>query len=204
MTRLLLFAACSALALAQTPVLKEVEKRYNSTNTLQANFTQTLTDRGRARTPQKGVLYMKKPGRTRWEYTSPAGDIFVSDGKVAYDYDKQKNSADRIPIKETDDMRIPLSFLLGTLDFQKDFERFESKTDGANQVITATPRNKKLLFKSITMTIAPDYSIRKVSVVGQEGSTMDYVLENEQRNPKLADSLFQFTPTAGAQVVDVK
>ena len=51
MTRLLLFAACSALALAQTPVLKEVEKRYNSTNTLQANFTQTLTDRGRTRTP---------------------------------------------------------------------------------------------------------------------------------------------------------
>jgi outer membrane lipoprotein carrier protein len=204
MLRLLLFAACSALAVAQTPLLKEVEKRYNATSTLQANFTETFTDRGRARTPQRGVLYMKKPGRTRWEYTAPAGDLFVSDGKTAYDYDKRKNEADRIPIKETDDMRIPLSFLLGTLDFQKDFERFESKPDGANQIVTAHPRNKKLLFQSITMTIAPDYSIRKVSVLGQEGSTMDYVLEAEQRNVKLADSLFQFTAPAGAQVVDVK
>ena len=138
------------------------------------------------------------------EYTAPAGDLFVSDGKTAYDYDKRKNEADRIPIKETDDMRIPLSFLLGTLDFQKDFERFESKPDGANQIVTAHPRNKKLLFQSITMTIAPDYSIRKVTVLGQEGSTMDYVLEAEQRNVKLADSLFQFQAPPGAQVVDVK
>jgi outer membrane lipoprotein-sorting protein len=33
---------------------------------------------------------------------------------------------------------------------------------------------------------------------------MDYLLEAEQRNLKLADSLFQFQAPAGAQVVDVK
>ena len=204
MIRWILAAACATLAAAQTPLLKEVEKRYNSTSTLQANFTQIFTDRGRPRAPQRGVLYLKKPGRTRWEYTSPAGDLFVSDGKFAYDYEKQKNSADRIAVKETDDMRIPLSFLLGTLDFQKDFERFESKPDGPNQLVTAHPRNKKLLFQTITMTIAPDYSIRKVSILSQEGSVMDYVLESEQRNLKLSDSLFQFKAPPGAHVVDVK
>jgi outer membrane lipoprotein-sorting protein len=33
---------------------------------------------------------------------------------------------------------------------------------------------------------------------------MEYLLDAEQRNLKLADTLFKFTPPAGAQVVDLK
>src|SRR4051812_12808248 len=141
---------CGQSAPDSTAILRGVEKIYNSTNTLQANFAMTFKDRGRTRAPEKGVLYLSKQGgtsRTRWEYTSPAGKLFLSDGKFIYDYDKEKNIAERYPYKETEDMRIPLSFLLGKLDFKKDFDRFDTKVDGANTSITMTPRNKNLLFK---------------------------------------------------------
>ena len=186
-------------------ILKGVEQRYNSTNTLQATFTVTLKDRGRTRTPERGTLYLSKPNRTRWEYTIPAGNLFLSDGKIVYDYDKLKNAADRWPFKETDDMRIPLSFLLGKLDFQKDFDTYRASPDGANTAITLTPRNKKLLFKEIAIVVAPDFAIHRVTVTDQPGtSVMEYLLDAEQRNVKLADTLFKFTPPAGAQVVDLK
>ena len=212
MLRLALLAVFSLSLLAQSApdtsaILRGVEKLYNSTNTLRANFTITMKERGRARAPEKGVLYLSKQGgtsRTRWEYSSPAGNLFLSDGKFIYDYDKEKNSADRTQYKETEDLRIPLSFLLGKLDFNKDFDKFAATRDGANTAITMTPRNKKLLFKEIAITVAPDSTIRRVIVTDQSGaSSMDYALEGEQRNAKLAEALFKFN-VPGATVVDVK
>ncbi len=67
-----------------------------------------------------------------------------------------------------------------------------------------TPRNKKLAFQEITITVAPDSTIRRVIVSDEMSLVMEYTLEGEQRNLKLADSLFKFTPPPGAQVVDQK
>jgi chaperone LolA len=184
-------------------ILKGVEQRYNSTNTMQARFTYIFKDRGRPRAPETGTVYLSKPNRTRWDYTNPAGDFFLSDGKFTYQYDKAKNTVDRVPFKETEDTRIPLSFLLGQLNFDKDFDRFTAKREGENTAITLEPRNKKLAFSEITILVAPDYSIRRVNVVGQ-GSVMEYMLEGEQRNVKLAESTFKFTTPAGAKVTDLK
>lgn len=197
-----------ALATAQSApdtsaILKGVEQRYNSTNTMQAHFTYIFKDRGRPRAPESGTLYLSKPNRTRWDYTNPAGDFFLADGKYTYEYDKSHNNVDRVPFKETEDTRIPLSFLLGNLNFNKDFESFTGKREGENTAITLVPRNKKLAFSEITILVAPDYSIRRVEVVGQ-GTVMEYVLDDEKRNLKLAESLFKFMPPPGAKITDLK
>src|SRR5262245_34486748 len=91
MRRFILLLAVPALALAQTglsttDLLKKVESRYNSTKRLQAQFTQTYTAQGRTRPAQRGTLQLSKPGRMRWEYSDPAGDFFLSDGKFTYQY----------------------------------------------------------------------------------------------------------------------
>jgi outer membrane lipoprotein carrier protein len=204
------FLLFAALGLAQTdrapdpiPILKSVEKRYNSATTLEATFTQTLIERGRTRAIQKGTVYLSKPKRTRWQYTSPAGDWFLSDGNYAYDYDSAKNTVERIRMKETEDMRIPLAFLLGTLDFQKDFGTFHSRREGDGVYIAAKPKNDKLLFTEVAMLIAPDSSIRRVSITGQDFSIMEFVLEGEKRNIPLNASLFRFAAPPGARVIDV-
>jgi chaperone LolA len=208
MRAFLLNTVLAALVYAQpapdaSAILKGVEQRYNTTNTLKAHFTLNFKDRGRPRTPESGALYLSKPNRTLWEYSKPEGDFFLSDGKYTYEYDKAHNTVDRVPFKETEDTRIPLSFLLGQLNFDKDFERYTAKRDGELTAITLEPRNKKLAFSEITIWVAPDYSIHRVQVVGQ-GSVMEYVLDNEQRNIKLPDSLFKFKAPPGAQVADLK
>jgi len=185
-------------------ILKDVEKVYNSTRTLEAAFTQTFIDRGRTRSVQKGTVYLSKPKKTRWQYSMPDGNWFLSDGEYSYSYEKAKNTVERERVKETDDMRIPLAFLLGTLDFQKDFGKFETRQEGANTYIKATPKNDKLLFTDVAMLIAPDSTLRQVSITSQDSSIMQFVLEGEKRNLPVAASLFRFTAPPGAKVVDLK
>jgi outer membrane lipoprotein-sorting protein len=70
-------------------------------------------------------------------------------------------------------------------------------------VIQLTPRNKKLAFDKIVLVVAPDAAILRVRVLSDGGTSMEYALEGEQRNLKLAAALFQFKAPAGARVVEV-
>ena len=49
--------------------LKGVEDHYNKIRTLQLKFTESYTSKGRTRS-DPGVLYLRKPGKMRWEYAS--------------------------------------------------------------------------------------------------------------------------------------
>ena len=73
-----------------------------------------------------GDLYLRKPGKMRWDYKTPAGKLFLSDGKQVYFYNPATNRAEKTKLKETEDMRAPLAFLLGKLDFEQGLPRVSS------------------------------------------------------------------------------
>jgi outer membrane lipoprotein-sorting protein len=177
-----------------------VEQHYNNLKSLQVNFTETRIDRGGRRRPATGVLYLEKPRKMRWEYSSQPGRFFLSDGNFDYDYDPTTKEVERSKVKEADDLRGPLAFLLGKVDFDRDFGSYS--TDGADGAITATPKSDKLLFTGITFTAGTDFSIKKLSVQGLDGSTTSFVFDGEVANPSLKESLFKFVLPPGAVVVD--
>jgi outer membrane lipoprotein carrier protein len=184
-----------------TKITHGIERRYNNLKTLRVNFTETLIERGGRRQPLTGTLFLEKPRKMRWDYSSQPGRFFLSDGSFDYDYDpKNNNEVERSKVKDTDDLRGPLAFLLGKVDFDRDFGSYS--TGGADGAITAIPKSDKLLFSAITFIAAPDFSIRKLSIQGQDGSTTIFVLEGEVVNPALNESLFRFVKPPGASVVD--
>jgi outer membrane lipoprotein carrier protein len=198
--RLLLFGCVLASGQDLMKTLHGIEDRYNSAKTLRVNFTETLTGRGGRHVPQAGTLYLRKPGQMRWEYTSPPGDLFISDGKFTYDYIAKSNSYEQQKLKEGDDMRGPLAFLLGKLDFDRDFGQY--RTGDADGAITAVAKSDKLEFSEVTLVPGPDFSIRKLSIKGQDGSVIQYVFDGEVRNPPLSDNLFKFVKPPGAVMID--
>jgi outer membrane lipoprotein carrier protein len=198
--RLLLFGCGLASGQDLMKTLHGIEDRYNSANTLRVNFSEILTGHGGRHVPQTGTLYLRKPGQMRWEYTSPAGDLFVSDGKFTYDYIAKGNSYDQQKLKEGDDLRGPLAFLLGKLDFDRDFGQY--RTGDADGAITAVPKSDKLEYSEVTLVPGPDFSIRKLSIKGQDGSVIQYVFDGEIRNPSLSENLFKFVKPPGAVLVD--
>lgn len=194
-------AALTAAADDNSKLLKAIEKRYNSSKTLEANFSETYTASGRKRT-ETGTLYLRKPGRARWEYGNPKGKLFISDGKDAYFYDPSTNRAEKIKLKETEDLRAPMAFLLGHLDFSKDFKDFQTRQEQGGVWVSANPKSDKVPYQKAQFLVTPDSRIARLIVTGQDNSILDFEFTGEKRNVALNDSLFRFQLPAGAQFVD--
>jgi outer membrane lipoprotein carrier protein len=208
-TRLALWVSLACLTLQAADVnlntlLKGVEQRYNRAKTLQVHFVESYMVQGRARKSESGELTLRKPGRMHWDYTEPAGKLFVSDGKDVYLYTPEAHRVEKTKLKASDDMRAPLAFLLGKLDFAKDFRDFEVKPEGPNSVITAKAKSDKLLYGKIQMLVTPDYQIQRLVIDGQDLSILTFQLDGEKLNPPVDDALFKFQMPAGATLVDAE
>jgi len=204
------FAAFS-LALSMAPAygagidiertLKGIEDRYNRAQTLDVAFTESFLSQGRQRV-EKGELFLRKPGRMRWQYSAPAGKLFVSDGKFVYYYSPEENRAEKMKLSVTDDMRAPLAFLLGGLEFQKDFKEFRAKSADEGVFITAIPKSDKYPYSEVSFLTTPDFTIRRLVVKYENNSTLEFTFDHEKKNPSLPETMFRFTPPQGVEFVD--
>jgi outer membrane lipoprotein carrier protein len=183
-------------------LLKGVENRYNHAKTLRVGFSESYKLPGRAQRTESGELFLRKPGKMRWQYTDPKGKLFISDGKFIYSYSPDTNRAEKSKMKETEDMRVPLAFLLGKLDFSKDFRQFDAKPEGANTFITALPKSDNFPYQQVAFLVTPDYEIRRLIVTGQDHSVLEFSFTGEKVNPPVSDKLFRFVPPPGAEYVD--
>jgi outer membrane lipoprotein carrier protein len=183
--------------------LKAVEDRYNRAQTLQIAFSEGYSAQGKIRKPESGTLFLRKPGRMRWQYTAPAGKLFLSDGKYVYLIVPDSPRVQKMKAKESEDMRTPLAFLLGRLHFEKDFKSFESRPEGENLWITAFPKSPDLPYTKVEFEVTPQFQIRRVRVTGQDLSVMDFRFDQEKVNPPLDARLFQFELPSGSMVEEV-
>lgn len=192
--------AAAPLNLSQ--LLTGVEKRYNRANSLSIQFQETYMAPGRSRVSEAGIVHLRKPGKMRWDYSTPKGKQFVSDGKFFYLYSPGNDRAQKRPMKQSEDLHAPLAFLLGRLNFQQDFERFESRAEGENTWIKAFPNKKDLPYTSVEFLVNGGYQILFVRVSGQDNSTLEFRFASEQINPVLDAKLFVFTPPSGVELVE--
>ena len=183
-------------------LLKGVEARYNKTKTLQVLFHEDYTPTGRPKRSENGTLLLRKPGRMRWDYEQPKGKLFISDGKYLWLYTPDDNKAERMKFQETDDMRAPLAFLLGKLNFQKEFRNIQAAAQGSDTRISAEPKTDNLPYSNVEFVVAPDSHIKMVKVIGFDRSTIEFQFDREQVDPSLDDKLFKFQLPKGASLVE--
>lgn len=206
MVRLLTILLLSTrIAVAQSDsdaLIKRVQQRYNAARTLSVDFTETYNMQGHQRQPEAGTLTLRKQGKMRWDYSQPAGKLFVSDGKSVYLYTATDNRVEKVPLKDTEDMRAPLAFLLGRLDMKKEFRDFKTRPGDGGIWLEASAKSDQLPYAKVDMLIAPDGSIHQLSVVGRDESELNFRFKEERLNPPVADERFHFVIPAGAEVVN--
>lgn len=97
--------AFSALpAMAQQLSLAQVSQYLNGLQTAQGGFTQINADG----TLSTGQIYIKRPGRIRFEYNAPDNSLVMAGGgQVAIFDPKSNNGPDRYPLNQT-----PLKIIL--------------------------------------------------------------------------------------------
>lgn len=183
-----------------------LQRKYSRMQGLEADFAQVYSGADGRVIREAGHLLLKRPGKARWEYTSPERKLFVSDGKDVFFYVYGEKNATRSPIKETSDPQIPFLFLLGRGNLRRDFSRIEIATGesaigAGNQVLRLFPRRAPEEFKQLLVEVSTaSFEVRRMVIFERSGARMDFLLSNVRENYVAPESQFQFVPPAGVIV----
>ena len=181
-------------------VMKRLQARYEKTKDLQADFTQKTIIEGFERPmTSSGKVYIKKPGRLRWNYLEPSTeDIYVDrdDVKVYVPEHKQ------VLIGKLTNMaasRAPLELLQGAakLDASFDAEPTPGKSRGVGGVrlVTLVPKSHEgevhgTVQKIVVEVFPKTYFIRSLSLYELSGNVSNFEFSSLQSNIGLDDELF--------------
>lgn len=187
-------------------ILAKVDQRYDHMHTLEARFEETYSGAGATRT-ESGTLLLKKPGRMRWNYEQPRPKLFLSDGKTAWFYVPGEQQVRRAPVKQLEDLRSPLRYLLGNAKLGKELENLSlvsgaKPADPGNVVIQGVPQGMEDRVADVQLEISLDGVINRIRIDERDGSTTEFRFLQQKENVQLNDSEFRFTPPPGVEVVE--
>lgn len=182
-----------------------VDARYNHMRTLEAQFTETYSGSGAART-ESGTLLLKKPGRMRWDYTEPRPKMFLTDGSNAWFYVPDENQVRRMPVKQLDDLRSPLRYLLGKTKLEKEFENLHIALNAqpinpGDVVLEGVPKGMSERVARTLLEVTPTGYIQRIEVEELDGSITEFRFLQQKENVEIPDAKFHFIPPQGVEVV---
>lgn len=191
----------SLAAQANDALIRKVDDHYNHLSSLQAHYTERYTGMGMDRT-ESGTLLLKKPGRMRWSYATPAGKVFLLDGKNGWFYTPGDPQAQRISAKQLDDLRSPLRFLLGHTQLKKELDALSVKAmPGENYEISGIPKGMAQRVKQLTLSVDSVGLILAMKLEEVDGATTSFTFSDLRENLPAPNSDFIFTPPPGVTVV---
>jgi len=197
-------AACAGAQDVQA-VAAAVDAHYNHMRSLQTEFTEVYRGSGIERT-ESGTLWLKKPGKMRWEYRSPREKLFVSDGKTAWFYVPEDRQARKTSAKKLDDVRSPLAFLLGKTKLEKELRGLSLASDAGaqagNTVLRGVPQGMEDRISEILLEITADRRIAQIAIQEVDGSSTEYRFSEMKEDSAIGDGRFAFTPPAGTETVE--
>jgi outer membrane lipoprotein carrier protein len=156
---------------------------------------------------ESGTLWLKKPGKMRWEYRSPRDKLFLSDGKDAWFYVPGERQVRRTAVKKLDDLRSPLAFLLGKTKLEKELQGLSLAPNVAplaagDVVLRGVPRSLADRVSQVLLEITPEHWISRILIEEVDGSVTEYRFSSYRENADVPDQRFQFVVPDGVEVID--
>jgi len=194
-------AAASAQELAQA-----LQKRYDTVADFSADFVHVYKGGVlRKQLTERGRVAIKKPGRMRWEYTSPESKLFVSDGRKLYFYVPADKQVVVTSVPPPDQGTTPALFLAGQGNLQRDFTVSEASENGRATDIRAlklTPKTPQAEFEWLILSVDADTLVlRGLEAQDAQGATSSFLFTNLKENVRMSDKTFTFSVPRGVDVV---
>jgi len=196
----------TAGAASVSDIARGTDEHYNKLKTFKADFTEVYNGSGISRS-ESGTLWLKKPGKMRWEYRQPREKLFVTDSHTAFFYVPGERQARKTPLKNLDDIRSPLRYLLGKTKLEKELEGLSFAADRTparpgDTVLRGMPKDMKDRVSEVVLEVSPGYQIDRIIIRELDGTVTDFLFSNPEENVPVQDSLFRFTPPAGVEVIE--
>lgn len=170
-------------AMADKLPLGEISSYLNSMTTAQGDFTQINSDG----TISTGTIYIKRPGRVRFEYNAPDTGLVIAGANTVVVYDTKSNQPPTTyPLSQT-----PLSIILArNVDLGQARMVTGHSFDGTATTVTAQdPKNPQ--YGNIQMKFTgPAPELRQWIINDGNGSQTTVVLGELKKGGNLSNNLF--------------
>ena len=200
MTMLRTLLASAALSLAALPAaaeklsLGEISSYLNSFQAAQGKFTQINEDQ----TISTGQIYIKRPGRVRFEYDPPEETLVLADGTRVGVIDPKSNTGpEAYPLHRT-----PLKIVLANnVDFTRERMVTGHDSDGKTTTVRAQdPENPDYGSIELVFTDNP-VELRQWVVTDDTGTRTTVVLGDLKTGVSISDDRFVI-PGVGVETID--
>lgn len=189
---------------AAATVVARVQKYYDATKDLRAKFEQQLDSPSRAPSKAAGDVWLKKPGKMRWDYATPEKKLMVSDGTTLWVYQPEDEQAYKQDLRGNA-LPAQVSFLLGEGKLDKEFDASLTKVEGLAPdeiALKMVPKTGTTAYRYLVFVVdGKTGQVRRTIIYGQDGSTNRLSFLEVQQNKGVDDGKFRFSPPAGTHIL---
>ncbi|HEY0713516.1 MAG TPA: outer membrane lipoprotein carrier protein LolA [Polyangia bacterium] len=200
-------APTAAAALTVDKITARMQERYDSAADYRARFTQkyTYAATGRERT-STGEIFVKKPGRMRWNYQTPEPSLWLANNATMWMYEPEAKQAFKQDLK-TSQLPAAVAFLTGKGKLTDEFEVAIAKElpygTADDHRLSLKPKKAQSAYRSIYFVVdAKTFLVKQSVLINAQGDINAISFTDVALNTKLADDLFRWTPPTGTRVID--
>ena len=201
-TRPLLAAAILlwAVPAAAGQALASLRHFYSEVQTYHARFRQSVLDEGLNLIQEtSGELWIRRPGRFRWEYDPPYRQTIVGDGERVWVYD---HDLEQITVRKMTRAlgNTPALLLAGRGKLDRDFKVEELGRQGKLDWVRLVPRNKDGGYEDIRIGFSGKRMVT-LELVDGLGQLTRIQLSHQEEGATLGPEVFKFEPPAGIDIL---
>jgi len=195
-------------------VARKVIEKFKAVESYTADFTIATVD-GKKTNNMSGKIYYQKPNFVRFEFSRPAGNEMISDGRTLWVYIKRINAAGKQDLrlnKKDENSKLIFSEIPGPgliRLFRKYHYRFDTpkqprKESGRNVFVLDLEQREKIggYEKMVLHIDAKDYLVTKAIASDDYGKVSTISFSNMKLNVPLDGALFQYKPGRSVRVVN--
>jgi outer membrane lipoprotein carrier protein len=176
-----------------------LERFLKESRTMSADFKQTLrADDNEVLQESEGHFYLSRPGKFRWNYSTPYQQEIVSDGEQVWIYDVDLKQV-TVQKQSASANNAPMALMEGKLQLEEAYDISElDHRDGVYR-LKLSSKAKDVDFSELIVGV-DEQGLRFMQLMDQFEQTTDIVFGELELNKKLASKLFEFTPPEGVDV----
>lgn len=200
----------SPFALTLDDVIDRLQATYHGIKDLSGTFHQVSTLKSIGQSQEAwGLVYIKKPGKMRWEYKGHEARLVVTDGHTLWVYSPDSRQAIVQEVSEAFSSELPLIFLAGKGNLRADFEiRFTTRKGKSKEgayLLDLSPKRPDATLGKVSLEVNPvTFLVEKATIYDVYTNTTVISFQDQRMNAGLEDSKFIFNIPPGVDVLEYR